>query len=33
MVRGVWFDDHLDRDDLIVRLPQFHPLVIPRARR
>jgi hypothetical protein len=33
MVRGVSYDDHLDRDDLVVRLPQFHPLVIARARR
>jgi hypothetical protein len=33
MVRGVSFDDHLDRDDLVVRLPQFHPLVISSARR
>ena len=33
MVRGVFFDDHLGRDDLVVRLPQFHPLVIPCARR
>ncbi len=33
MVRGISFDDHLDRDDLAVRLPQFHPLVIPGARR
>jgi hypothetical protein len=33
MVRGVSFDDHLDRDDLVVRLPRFHPLVIPSARR
>jgi len=30
MVRGVSFDD---RDDLVVRLPQFHPLVIASARR
>jgi len=27
------FDDHLNRDDLVVSLPQFHPLVIPGARR
>jgi hypothetical protein len=33
MVYGVSFDDHLDRDDLVVRLPQFHPLVIASARR
>jgi hypothetical protein len=33
MVRGVSFDDYLDRDDLVVRLPQFHPLVIASARR
>jgi hypothetical protein len=33
VVRGVSFDDHLDRDDLVVRLAQFHPLVIPGARR
>jgi hypothetical protein len=33
MVRGVSFDDHLDRDDLVVSLPQFHPLVIASARR
>jgi hypothetical protein len=33
MVRGVCFDGHLDRDDLVVRLPQFGPLVIPGARR
>jgi hypothetical protein len=33
MVRGVSFDDHLDRDDLVVKLPQFHPLVIASARR
>lgn len=32
-VPGVSFDDHLDRDDLAVGLPQFHPLVIPGARR
>jgi hypothetical protein len=30
---GVSFDDHLGRDDLVVRLPQFHPLVITGARR
>jgi hypothetical protein len=30
---GVSFDDRLGRDDLVVRLPQFHPLVIPGARR
>jgi hypothetical protein len=30
---GVSFDDHPGRDDLVVRLPQFHPLVIPCARR
>jgi len=28
----VSFDGHLDHDDLVVRLPQFHPLVIPSAR-
>jgi hypothetical protein len=33
MVRGVSFDDRLDRDDLVVRLPQCHPLVISGARR
>jgi hypothetical protein len=33
MVRGVSFDHHPGRDDLVVRLPQFHPLVIPGARR
>jgi hypothetical protein len=33
MVRGVSLDDHLGRDDLVVRLPQFHPLVIRSARR
>jgi hypothetical protein len=33
MVRGVSDAGHLDRDDLVVRLPQFHPLVIPGARR
>lgn len=26
-------DGHLGRDDLVVRLPQLHPLVIPCARR
>jgi len=30
VVRGVSpDDDHLDRDDLAVRLPQFHRPVIP----
>jgi hypothetical protein len=33
MVRGVCFDDHPARDDLPVRLPQSHLLVIPGARR
>jgi hypothetical protein len=33
VVRDVSFDDRLDRDDLVVRLPQFHSLVIPGARR
>jgi hypothetical protein len=33
LVRGVSFDDHLDRDELVVRLAQFHPLVIPSAQR
>ena len=30
---AVSFDDLLGRDDLVVRLPQFHRLVIPGARR
>ena len=29
----VCFDGHLGCDDLVVRLPQFHRLVIPGARR
>jgi hypothetical protein len=33
MVCGVSFDDYLDRDDLVVRLPQFYQLVIPSVRR
>jgi len=33
MTGGVPFDRHLDRQDLVVKLPQFHPLVIPCARR
>jgi hypothetical protein len=32
LVRGAFVDHHLDRDELVVRLLQFHPLVIPGAR-